>query len=118
VLGATAPASKTVLETLSVEVFEREMALQCFHKARPKVETRCQSFAAFKRNVYRYASQRVPLRFGYFVAGVSEKCVGDVCNKFVVDTKIELAVRLYKLDSVYTHSLQAPGFNPTVPLRL
>ena len=33
----------------------------------------------------------IALLFGYFVAGVSEKCVGDVCKKFVVDTKIELA---------------------------
>ena len=33
----------------------------------------------------------IALLFGYFVAGVSEKCVGDVCKKYVVDTKIELA---------------------------
>ena len=33
----------------------------------------------------------IALLFGYFVAGVSEKCVGSVCKKFVVDTKIEAA---------------------------
>ena len=33
----------------------------------------------------------IALLFGYFVAGVSEKCVGSECKKFVVDTKIEAA---------------------------
>jgi len=33
----------------------------------------------------------IALLFGYFVAGVSEKCVGDQCNSYVTDTKIELA---------------------------
>ena len=33
----------------------------------------------------------IALLFGYFVAGVSEKCVGSTCKKFVVDTKIEAA---------------------------
>ena len=33
----------------------------------------------------------IALLFGYFVAGVSEKCVGSDCNKYVTDTKIEAA---------------------------
>ena len=33
----------------------------------------------------------IALLFGYFVAGLSEKCVGSTCKKFVVDTKIEAA---------------------------
>ena len=33
----------------------------------------------------------IALLFGYFVAGVSEKCVGSNCYKFVTDDKIENA---------------------------
>ncbi|ACO69125.1 Nucleobase:Cation symporter-2 family [Micromonas commoda] len=33
----------------------------------------------------------IALLFGYFVAGLSEKCVGSTCRKFVVDTNIENA---------------------------
>ena len=31
------------------------------------------------------------LQFGYFVAGVSEKCVGDDCHPYVTDSKIDAA---------------------------
>lgn len=33
----------------------------------------------------------IALLFGYFVAGVSEKCEGSVCKKYITDTKIEQA---------------------------
>jgi len=33
----------------------------------------------------------IALLFGYFVAGVSEKCVGDVCKSYITESKIELA---------------------------
>jgi len=33
----------------------------------------------------------IALLFGYFVAGVSEKCIGDKCWNYIVNTKIESA---------------------------
>lgn len=53
----------------------------------------------------------IALLFGYFVAGVSEKCEGSVCKKYVTDTKIEAADSITFL---WTHTFKLGFYGPAV----
>lgn len=53
----------------------------------------------------------IALLFGYFVAGVSEKCEGSVCKKYVTDAKIEAADSITFL---WTHTFKLGFYGPAV----